>query len=157
MSQKALSCVYLRKPCSWSICFLMRSCFYFYLIFQLGLLRFRKVLPGVEKGVKNAQGIRTRILGEGNQSPIIGSYISIQMQILKRSDTTLKLPFTNICVSYPVLSDSLWPHGLQYARLPCPSLSTRVCSNSCSNLILQIKINLKNFKQDTGFHSTVST
>ena len=26
---------------------------------------------------------------------------------------------------------SLWPHGLQHARLPCPSLSPRVCSNSC--------------------------
>ena len=29
------------------------------------------------------------------------------------------------------MSNSLWPHGLQYARLPCPSLSPRVCSNSC--------------------------
>ena len=30
-----------------------------------------------------------------------------------------------------VLSDSLRPHGLQHARLPCPSLSPGVCSNSC--------------------------
>ena len=30
-----------------------------------------------------------------------------------------------------VVSDSLQPHGLQYARLPCPSASPRVCSNSC--------------------------
>ena len=29
------------------------------------------------------------------------------------------------------LVDSLWPHGLQHARLPCLSLSPRVCSNSC--------------------------
>ena len=28
------------------------------------------------------------------------------------------------------MSDSLWPHGLQHAWLPCPSLSPRVCSNS---------------------------
>ena len=28
------------------------------------------------------------------------------------------------------MSDSLWPHRLQHARLPCPSLSPRVCSNS---------------------------
>ena len=28
------------------------------------------------------------------------------------------------------MSDSLWPHALQHARLPCPSLSPRVCSNS---------------------------
>ena len=29
------------------------------------------------------------------------------------------------------MPDSLWPHGLQHTRLPCPSLSPRVCSNSC--------------------------
>ena len=29
------------------------------------------------------------------------------------------------------VSDSLQPHGLQQARLPCPSPSPRVCSNSC--------------------------
>ena len=29
------------------------------------------------------------------------------------------------------MSDSLWPHGLQHVRLPCPSLSRSVCSNSC--------------------------
>ena len=29
------------------------------------------------------------------------------------------------------MSDSLPPHGLQHARLSCPSLSPRVCSNSC--------------------------
>ena len=26
--------------------------------------------------------------------------------------------------------DSLWPHGLQHTRLPCPSLSPGVCSDS---------------------------
>ena len=29
------------------------------------------------------------------------------------------------------MSNSLRPHGLQHARLPCPSLSPGVCSNSC--------------------------
>ena len=29
------------------------------------------------------------------------------------------------------MPNSLWPHGLQHTRLPCPSLSPRVCSNSC--------------------------
>ena len=32
---------------------------------------------------------------------------------------------------HSVVSDSLWPHGLQHARLPCPSPSPRACSNSC--------------------------
>ena len=30
-----------------------------------------------------------------------------------------------------VVAGSLWPHGLQRTRLPCPSLSPRICSNSC--------------------------
>ena len=31
-----------------------------------------------------------------------------------------------------VVSDSLWPHGLQHTRLlPCPSPTPRACSNSC--------------------------
>ena len=29
------------------------------------------------------------------------------------------------------MSDSLQPHGLQHARLPCPSPTPRACSNSC--------------------------
>ena len=33
--------------------------------------------------------------------------------------------------SHSVVSDPLWSHELQYTRLPCPSLSPRVCSNSC--------------------------
>ena len=33
--------------------------------------------------------------------------------------------------SHSVMSDSLQPHGLQHARLLCPSLSPGVCSNSC--------------------------
>ena len=28
-------------------------------------------------------------------------------------------------------SDSLWPHGLQHARLPCPSPTPGACSDSC--------------------------
>ena len=32
--------------------------------------------------------------------------------------------------SRSVMSESLRPHGLQHARLPCPSLSPRVCSDS---------------------------
>ena len=34
--------------------------------------------------------------------------------------------------SRSVMSDSLRPHGMQHSRLPCPSPSPRVCSNSRS-------------------------
>ena len=30
-----------------------------------------------------------------------------------------------------VTSDSLWSHGLQHSRPPCPSPTPRACSNSC--------------------------
>ena len=33
--------------------------------------------------------------------------------------------------SHSVMFDSLWPRGLQHARLPCPSPSLWACSNSC--------------------------
>ena len=33
--------------------------------------------------------------------------------------------------SRSVMSDSLWPHGLQHARPPCPSPTPGVYSNSC--------------------------
>ena len=33
--------------------------------------------------------------------------------------------------SHSVVSDCLWPHGLQHARLPCPSPTPRAHSNSC--------------------------
>ena len=42
------------------------------------------------------------------------------------------MTFTDSLFSCSVVSDSLWPHGLQNARPSCPSLSPRACSNSCS-------------------------
>ena len=39
--------------------------------------------------------------------------------------------FSLVRFSHSVGSNSLQPHGLQQARLPCPSLSPGVCSNSC--------------------------
>ena len=39
--------------------------------------------------------------------------------------------FIILFFSHSVMSDSLWTHGLQHARLPCPSPSLRTCSNSC--------------------------
>ena len=38
----------------------------------------------------------------------------------------------SLSFSHSVVFDSLQPHGLQNARLSCPSLSLGVCSNSCS-------------------------
>ena len=36
----------------------------------------------------------------------------------------------SVLFRHSVVSDSLWPHGLQHTRLPCPSPTPRACSNS---------------------------
>ena len=38
---------------------------------------------------------------------------------------------SSVQFSCSVVSDSLRPHGLQHARLPCPSPTSRAYSNSC--------------------------
>ena len=58
----------------------------------------------------------------------------------KSSSSTVPCPlvcvYACVCVCvcvyvHSVVSDSLQPHGLQHARLPCPSPFPRACSNSC--------------------------
>ena len=39
--------------------------------------------------------------------------------------------FCSVQFNYSVVSHSLWPHGLQHTRPPCPSPTPRVYSNSC--------------------------
>ena len=41
------------------------------------------------------------------------------------------LGISSVQFSCSVMSDSLWPHGLQQGRLPCPSQTPGACSNSC--------------------------
>ena len=42
-----------------------------------------------------------------------------------------KLQRCLLLFSCSVMFNSVWPHELQHARLPCTSLSPRACSNSC--------------------------
>ena len=39
--------------------------------------------------------------------------------------------FSLVQFNCSVMSDSLWPDGLQHVRLPCPSPTPGACSNSC--------------------------
>ena len=43
----------------------------------------------------------------------------------------LAIPFSSVQFNRSVVSDSLRPRGLQHAKLPCPSPTPRVYSNSC--------------------------
>ena len=55
----------------------------------------------------------------------IGSYFFPSGFLLPKS------LFSSVQFSHSVGSDSLRPHGLQHARLPCPSPTPGTCSNSC--------------------------
>ena len=49
--------------------------------------------------------------------------------------TTLPALF-QLLFNCSIVSDSLWPNGLQHARLPCPSPSLRACSNMSIELVI---------------------
>ena len=51
----------------------------------------------------------------------------------KKHHTRLPFPcLSSVQFSCSVMSNSLWPHGLQHTRLPCPSPAPGVYSNSCA-------------------------
>ena len=47
------------------------------------------------------------------------------------SDFYYMFQFSSVQFSLSVVSDSLWPHRLHHARLPCPSRTPGAYSNSC--------------------------
>ena len=56
--------------------------------------------------------------------------------------------------SHSFMSDSLPPHGLQHARLPCPSPSPRACSNSSlsiSSSVIPFSSCLQSFPSSASF------
>ena len=59
---------------------------------------------------------------------ILGQFLFL---LISDSESSEEGPANLLLFSCQVVSDSLWPHGLQHARLSCPPLSPRVCSNSC--------------------------
>ena len=57
-----------------------------------------------------------------------------EARLLKRLGTLVGLSLLQAWLlqfSCSVMSNSLWPHGLQHTRLPCPSPAPRDCLNSC--------------------------
>ena len=57
-------------------------------------------------------------------------------------DVGIYMYFSDLLFSHSIMPDSLQPHGLQHARLPCPSLSPGACSNSSSLVILIIYVTI---------------
>ena len=53
------------------------------------------------------------------------------MRVWAWSPFSLISKFSSVQYSHSIVSNSLQPHGLQHARPPCPSPTSRVYSNSC--------------------------
>ena len=55
----------------------------------------------------------------------------MELKIIKNITKRAKRKISSVQFSRSVMSNSLWPHGLQHTRLPCPSPTPGACSNSC--------------------------
>ena len=66
-----------------------------------------------------------------HQGSKLASHLGGQPYLEKAKHLSVWATGCHLLLSSSVMSDSLRPHGLQHTRLPCPSSSPRVCSNSC--------------------------
>jgi len=78
----------------------------------------------------------TTTIAEAETTNIIDShwttnFITCRLPPMFRNLLPPSVPSVPALFSHSVVSDSLWPHGLQHTRPPCPSPSPRACSNSC--------------------------
>ena len=73
--------------------------------------------------------------GEKEVGQVCNSNCREQKRVLLREQRDLQKElganWDSVQFSRSVVCDSLWPHGLQHARLPCPSPTLGACSNSC--------------------------
>ena len=97
--------------------------------------------------------------------PVSLFYTSASLFLLCRWDNwTIFLDSTVIQFSHSVVSDSVRPHGLQHARLPCPPPTPRAHSNSCpssqwchptiSSSIIRFSSRLQSFPASGSFPRT---
>ena len=57
--------------------------------------------------------------------------ITMSWKVSSNKKESALIHVTSVQFSCSVVSSSLWPHGLQHARLPCPSPAFGAYSNSC--------------------------
>ena len=64
--------------------------------------------------------------------PFLPHYLILRPFLISCFPSVKYQPFHSVQFSHSVMSCSLWCHGLQHARPPCPSPTPRACLNSCS-------------------------
>ena len=82
--------------------------------------------------VHNAHYSPTLLVMTWGLSSAITNFTAMNSLIIVSRDTFPCISLgLSVQFSRSVLSDSLQPHGLHHASLPCPSPAPRACSNSC--------------------------
>ena len=97
---------------------------YYYLLLHLTVTRMEK--SASHTGNSNNKASKTPVFTPAVRDLIYQQSFFIESTLIKPYRLGFSVQF-----SLSVVSDSLRPHGLQHARLPCPSPTPRVYSNSC--------------------------
>ena len=94
-----------------------------------------------EKNRRRANHMPFRKTSQKSLMPLLLSQIDknlvtvIRLSLLERLEKSLARrswwPWLSVQFSHSVVSDSLWLHGLQHTRLPCPSPTPGAPSISC--------------------------
>ena len=92
--------------------------------------------PLCQKAKEELKSLLMKVKKESEQ---VGWKLNIQKTKIMASS-----PISSVLFSRSVISDSLWPHDLQHARLPCPS-STSTLLNMPKPLIVWITTNCGKF------------
>ena len=88
--------------------------------------------PGEENGCPLQYSCLENPMDRGAWRATVHGVAKSQTQLIDWAFGEWSEVYMNLLLfSCSVRSDSLWPHGLQHSRLPCPSPSPRACSNSC--------------------------
>ena len=75
---------------------------------------------------ESREELKSLLMKVKEESEKIGLKLNIQKTKIMASG-----PISSVQVSRSIMSHFLWPHELQHARFPCPSLTPGACSNSC--------------------------
>ena len=75
--------------------------------------------------------LNIHMIRKENCAPSASCYLTLPVLCSISGGTNMQNLPRSVQSSHSVMSDSLWPQGLQHARLPCPSPTPRVYSNSC--------------------------
>ena len=127
----------LEKQSTGSVCASMLSCFSQIQLFAtLWTISTRLFCPWDSPGKNTGVGCRALLQGifltQGLNLSLLCLLHFRQFPYCWVTREILQGPFSSFQFSCSVVSNSLWPHGLQHVRLPCLSPIPRVCSHSCA-------------------------